>query len=188
MVDDLGSPDTCSMNATDRIEPVPPFRVDRFGEIELRQGGASLLLVFGIPFVLLGFYLALGIIGLVPVNDEFGKPLPRAATVILGTFSLGTGSTMIWGRRSVTFNLSSRSVACRYSVVVPVTSVKRPIADFDSILIVLWKGNSDTHDRYSVQLHAPGGNNFRVCASTDRDQSRRYGTFLANALNLSLSD
>jgi len=80
------------MSARNPIEPVPPFRLAPSGEIELRQGGMWLLLMVGIPFVLLGLYLALGVVGLVPVKDEFGKPLSVATTLALSACSLTIGA------------------------------------------------------------------------------------------------
>jgi len=109
-----------------------------------------LLLVVGIPLVLVGLYLALGALGLVPVKDEFGKPLSTTTTLILCACFLGVGGTMACGRRSVTFNLAGRSVVRRYSVVLPLRSVERAISEFDSVIVVFWKGDADTPDRYSV--------------------------------------
>ena len=145
-----------------------------------------LLLIVGVPFLLIGVYLAVGALGLVPVKDEFGKAVPTIVTVIACVFFLLVGGVFTFGRRSVTFDLARQTVVRRYSLFAPILSVERRIADFDAVIIVFWKGNQDSLDRYSVQLRTIGGKNFKVCSSTDQGQSRRQAAFLSNALHLPL--
>jgi hypothetical protein len=170
------------------MEPVPPFRRGPSGEIELPQGAVFLLLAVGIAFVLIGVYLALGFLRIVPVNDEFGKPVSSSITLIACACFLVVGGTFTWGRRSVTFDLARQTVTRQYSLAVPIRRVQRRISEFDAVIVVFWKGNTDTPDRYSVQLRATVGKNFKICSSTDQGQSRRHAAFLASALHLPLAE
>ena len=147
-----------------------------------------LLLVVGIPFLLIGSYLALGALGAAPVKDEFGKAVPIVVTLTACVFFLVVGGVFTFGRRSVTFDLDRQTVARRYCLFVPIRSVERRISEFDAVTVVFWKGNTDTPDRYSVQLRAIGGKNFKICSSTDQGRSRRQAGFLAGALHLPLAE
>jgi len=142
------------------------------------------LLAVGIPFFLVGVYLALGTLGLVPVKDEFGKPLSTTTTLIMCVSFLLIGGVFTFGRRAVTFDLARQTVTCHYSVGVSIRTVERRISEFDAVVVVFWKGDTESPDRYSVQLRAIGGKNFKVCSSTNPGQSQRQAAFLASALHL----
>jgi hypothetical protein len=175
------------MQPSGGFETIPkPFRRIGPGVIELRQGGGCLA-VFGLPFFLLGVYLLLGALGFVVVNDEFSHPNSRSALAGMSlTFGV-PGAAFIWGRRSVTLDRLRGLVTRRFSILAPLWTVERQLAEFNAIVIVL-QADAESVDRYPVQLRASAGRNFTISSPAIFGEARTQAAFVAQELQFPIVD
>jgi hypothetical protein len=169
------------------MDTAPPFRQTGPGVFELRQGGGCLAL-FGLPFFLAGVYLLLGAAGLVPLKDEFSRPWTGRAPAAASLLFLVPGGALVFGRRTVTFDLSTRCITRRFSIIAPLWTARRLPDEFNTIVIAFVPGDAESQDRYPVRLRAIAGKDFTVSSPTQFGESRRQAEFLSRELRFPLAD
>jgi hypothetical protein len=163
------------------------FRTVSANVVELRSGGGCLAL-FGLPFLLVGIFVMLGALGLVPLNDEFSRPWTGTAPAAMGLAFLLPGAGLFFGRRSLTFDLAFGTVTLRYSAIVPLRTTQRQLSEFNAIVIGLQTGDSESVDRYPVQLRAIAGKDFTISSPTQFQESRQQAEFLSRLLRVPFAD
>lgn len=167
--------------------PPPPFRRTPSGAVELRQGGGCLGL-FGLPFFLAGVFLLLGSLGIVRVKDEFQRPLTGRVPAAAGLVFLAAGGGLLFGRRSVIFDVPIGSITRRFSAIAPLRTEHRSLAEFNAIVIGFQVGDSESVDRYPVRLRAIAGKDFTISSPAQFAESRTQAEYLARLLRLPMTD
>jgi len=167
--------------------PPPPFRLTSSGAAELRGGGGWLAAV-GLPSLIGGIVMTLGALGVIPLKDEFGHPWRGPYLLGIGAFFLALGTIFTFGRRTLVIDPSHGSVTRSYSVLAPVHTVQRSLVEFSAVVVAFQRGDSDSPDRYPVQLRAIKGKRLTISSPTDFGQARQQAEFLARLLRLPLAD
>jgi hypothetical protein len=167
--------------------PPKPVRLTSSGAAEWRSGGGGFAAV-GVPVLLGGIVMALGALGVIPLKDEFGHPWTGPYLIGISGAFLALGATFTFGRRSLIIDPFSGSVTRSYSLLAPVRTVQRSLAEFNAVWIDFQRGDSESPDRYPVRLRAITGKNLTVSSSADFGQARQQAEFLARLLRFPLAD
>ncbi len=144
--------------------------------------------MFGLPFLLAGVVLVLGALGVVPIHDEFSHPIAPLALAWISLVPLGFGGILVFGRRTVTMDVSLGSLTQCYSVIAPLRTRQRHLSEFNAIVIGFERGDSESVDKFPVQLRAVAGKTFTILSPVAFGESRKLAAFLARELRLPLAD
>lgn len=170
-------------------EPPAPFRQTSPSTLELREGGGGMAL-FGLPFLLAGVLITLGVLRLVHIRFD---PEPRStwtflAFAAMGVAFSGVGAVMIFGRRWLTLDESRGTLMRSYGLLVPLRTQERLLSEFNAVVLAYAAGDSDSPERYPVRLRSTAGQDFVVRAPLKFGESRALAEYLAAFLRLPLVD
>ena len=140
------------------------------------------------PFLLAGFFLFLGAIGVLPsqAKDE-GKWAPLLTMGLMSLAFLAFGSGLVFSRRSLKLDLTRRSLT-RQRLPVPIHIEMRLLSDFSAVVLAYDPGDSDSPVRYPVRFQAIQGPEFVVSTDTKFGDSLMKAEFLSKALRLPFVD
>jgi len=170
--------------------PVPPapFLETSRHTVELRVRKGWLAALFGVPFFLAGVFLALEVTGVSRYKIE---PNNHRTRLLLGQVSvvfLSFGSVMLFGRRSLTLDLSTRSLVRKQGLLVPLHRDSRQLSEFSGVVIAYDAGDSDSSARYPVRLRAIYGKDFQITRPVSYGESLKQAEYLSRLLGLPLID
>jgi hypothetical protein len=144
--------------------------------------------LLGLPFFLVGLYLALGSAGVVPPEDTPDGAWPPVVAGFVGLAFLGLGSVLVFGRRWVHFDPARGIVTRSRGLLIPMHREERHLGEFAAVVIAFEPGDSDSPERFPVRLRAKGGKDFPVSAPQRFSESRKQAEFLSRFLHLPLAD
>ena len=168
--------------------PPAPFREISPHTVELRERSGCLAVLFGVPFFLAGIFLALQVTGLSHYEIE---PSNQWTHLLLGLASLvflSFGSVMLFARRSLTLDLSTRSLVRQQGLLVPWHRDSRQVSEFSGVVIAYDSGDSDSPAQYPVRLRAIYGKDFQITKPVSYGESLRQAEYLSRLLSLPLID
>ena len=154
------------------------------GRIELRQGGGCLVL-FGLPFLASGLFVAAGAAGLVPVDTPPGPE--RLGLALFGAVFAIAGGVLMGLRWGTTLDAGAGTATSWWRLLGKTWRRVRPLVSFRRVL--LRREARDRSVRYVVELGSvPGGDVLKVGGSGDMLESRRLAEEVADTLGLPLRD
>lgn len=95
---------------------------------------------------------------------------------------------MLFARRSLTFDLTRRSLIRRRGLLVPMQSETLQLGDFSAIALAYDPGDSESPVRYPVKLQAKEGKELVISTDAQFDESLKKAEFLSSVLRLPLVD
>jgi len=168
--------------------PPVPFRRTSPYTLELRERSPWLAVLFGMPLILAGVYLALSLTGVLPENIT---PRPDWEVLVLPLVSLAflaLGGVMLFGRRWLTLDLSSGSVIRQQGLLIPMLNEVRSLSEFTAVVLAFDPGDSESPVRYPVRLRAVSGRDFVIREPLQFAEARKLAEYLSRFLHLPLAD
>ena len=156
--------------------------------LQIREGG-GVISVFGLPFFAAGLFLLATVLRIVPVGNA--GSLPGYAWPLMALMALlftAVGGTLVFGRSWTTLDIGRRSVTKQWGLLVPFRQRTFPIDRYSGVRLGFVEGDSDSADRFPVELKAKSGANLPVCHFTTYGESRACAAAVAQHLRLDLED
>jgi hypothetical protein len=164
----------------------PSFRHVGPDRIQIRQGGGCLAL-FGLPFFAVGVFMLLSVLGVVSMSNEGDGP-GRMALPLLGLVFTGVGGVLCFGRAWTLVDGTRREVIKQWGLMVPMRSDRRMVDDYAAVAVEFVRGDSDSADKFPVNLKAKAGPNLQLCSSTEYGDARACATAVAELLRFDFED
>jgi hypothetical protein len=156
--------------------------------LQIREGG-GVISVVGLPFFAAGLFLFATVLRIVPVGNA--SSLPGYAWPLMALMALlftAVGGTLVFGRSWTTLDIGRRSVTKQWGLLVPLRQRTFPIDGYSCVRLGFVEGDSDSADRFPVELKANTGANLLVCHFTTYGESRACAAAVAQHLRLDLED
>jgi hypothetical protein len=118
--------------------------------LERRKGGGRLILL-GLPFFLVGLFVAQIPFGFIPVEVE-GGPLVLAILVPLGPLFAGVGLILMLSRSGITIDRGLRIVVHWWGLLIPIRRRGYDLDSFDKVSIGYREGARNSPDIFPVSL------------------------------------
>lgn len=164
------------------VQPAP----DR---LEIREGGGCLSL-FGLPFLAAGVFLVLVGLQIIPMSNRDEVPgWAWPALFLMGLVFAAVGVNLVFGRRWITLDAGRGIIVRQAGLLVPIRREEHRAADYSGVRLGFAEGDSDTADRYPIELEGKGGRpQLALAAPADFAAGREQAEFIARFLDLPLTD
>ena len=156
--------------------------------IERKSGGGCLML-FGLPFFLVGMYILLGAFDVLPIGMDPNQP--RIFFVGFGVIFASVGAALIFGRSGLTIDKTTNRLIKWWGLGVPMKTKEYNLSLYSRVTIGRDRRKSGKSSRtvYPVRLQGSGGfGTIEYAASSDYQEARRIGEELAQFLEVNLED
>jgi hypothetical protein len=125
--------------------------------IERKKGGGHFVLL-GLPFFLVGLFVAQIPFGFIPVEVE-GGPLVMAILLPLGPLFAGVGFILMVSRSGLAINRRTRVVSQWWGLLIPMKKKKYNLDNFEKVRIEFRAGDRHSPDTFLINLCSPGSKN-----------------------------
>ena len=163
------------------------FRQTSFAVLEIRDGGGFMML-FGLPFFLAGASMVGLFTGLLPVQLTGDGKWTHAGFTLMGLAFLILGTVFVFGRQWLRIDLGRGLVIVQHGLLVPMRTRERSLSEFSGVSLRRVRGDSESVDRYPVQLQARSGKHFTISRPSKFGEARQQAEYLARWLRLPLTD
>ena len=146
-------------------------------------------MIFGLPFFLVGMYILLGALEVLPI--EIDPNQPRIFFIGFGVIFASVGAALIFGRAGLTIDKSTNRLIKWWGLGVPMKTKEYNLSLYDRIAIDRERRKSGKSSRtvYPVRLQGSGGfETVEYAAPSDYQEARRIGEELAKFLDVNLED
>jgi len=124
----------------------------------------------------------------IPMKNAPDQPWTPLLTGFMCLVFLGVGGGLVFGRQWITLDVSRGSVVLRRGLLIPIQTQERRLTEFHAVVIGFTAGDSDSPDRYPVQLRAVAGKDFAFSKPTQFSDSRKQAEYLCRFLGMPLAD
>ena len=165
-----------------------PFKLIAGDRLQIREGGGCMS-VFGLPFFGAGVFMSLTVGGVVPMGNA--GELPALAWPVLALMAIAftaVGGALVFGRSWTTIDRAQRGVIKQWGLIVPLHERASSLDGYSAIRLDFAQGDSDTADRFTIALKAPGAPDLRLCSFTAYAQARECARAIAEYLRLEVED
>jgi len=118
--------------------------------IERKKGGGRLVLL-GLPFFLVGLFVAQIPFGLIPVELEAG-PLVMAILWPLGPLFAGVGFILMLSRSGLVINRQTRVAIQWWGLLIPMKKKEYNLDDYMNVRIEFRAGDKNSPDLFPINL------------------------------------
>ena len=118
--------------------------------LERKKGGGRLILL-GLPFFLVGLFVAQIPFGVIPVELE-ARPLVMAILFPLGPLFAAVGLTLMLSRSGLTINRGTREVTHWWGLLIPMKKKKYNFDHFTKVRIEFREGDRNSPDTFPISL------------------------------------
>jgi hypothetical protein len=164
----------------------PLFRHIAPDRIQIRQGGGCLA-IFGLPFFGAGIFMLLAMLGVVSMSNSGGAP-ERLGLTFMGLLFTMVGGVLSFGRAWTIVDGTRREVIKQVGLIAPMRSDTRRVDDYTAVVVEFIRGDSDSADKFPVNLKARAGQPLQLCSSTEYGDSRECAIAVAELLRFDFED
>ncbi len=153
-------------------------RFNRISEdtLELRGGGGCISL-FGLPFFGAGILMLLITVQLIRVSNAANMPFfVWIVLAFMGLIFTAVGGTLVFGRNWLVLDRNHRRIIKSWGLLKPLKQTEFDLDNYDTLLIRLHRGDSDTPDTYPLSLRTVTRN-----AELPLNSFQSYGTAVEEA-------
>jgi len=122
--------------------------------IERKKGGGRLVLL-GLPFFLIGLFVAQIPFGFIPVEVE-GGPLVMAILLPLGPLFAGVGFILMVSRSGFIINRRTRVATHWWGLLIPMKKKEYNLDHFTKVRIEFREGDRNSPDTFPISLIGSG--------------------------------
>ncbi len=153
-----------------------------------KKSGGGCLMLFGLPFLLVGLAVMIGGLG-GRLKDDSGQGMPILFAICFGGIFASVGAGFMFGRSGVTLDKRTNQAVKWWGLLVP---MKRTVVALDSLEQVeiakeIRRSDKSTYTVYPVRL-THGAEPLKICEPRDYQQSRREAEEIAKFLGVALKD
>ena len=143
-----------------------PFKLIAGDRLQIREGGGCMS-VFGLPFFAAGVFVALMIVGVIPVgNADQLAALEWALLIVMAVAFTAVGGALVFGRSWTTIDRAQREVTKQWGLIVPLKERAVSLDGYSAIRLDFVQGDSDTANRFPIALKAQGAPDLGLCSFT----------------------
>jgi hypothetical protein len=154
------------------------FKIRDADVIERKKGGGRLVLL-GLPFFLIGFFVAQIPFGFIPVEVE-GGPLVMAILLPLGPLFAGVGLILILSRSGFIINRRTRVVIHWWGLLIPMKKKEYNFDHFTKVRIEFRAGDRNSSDTFLISLIGSSSQStFHIVDLTNYEMAVKAGEELA---------
>jgi hypothetical protein len=155
--------------------------------IERKKGGGRLVLL-GLPFFLIGLFVAQIPFGFVPVEVE-GGPLVMAILLPLGPLFAGVGFILMMSRSGFIINRRTRVVIHWWGILIPMKKKEYNLDHFTRVQIKFRAGDRNSPDTFLISLIGSGSQStFHIVDLTNYEMTVKAGEELAQFIDKPLEN
>jgi hypothetical protein len=171
------------------LPPPPPLEQPAPDRLVIREGGGCLSL-FGLPFLAAGVFLALVAFQVIPMSNRDEVPdWVWPLLFLMGLVFAAVGVNLVFGRRRITLDAGRGIILKQAGLLVPIRREEHRAADFIGVRLGFEEGDSDTSDRYPIELVRKEERQPLMLASPlDFAAGRDQAEFIARFLSLPFTD
>jgi hypothetical protein len=165
-----------------------PFEQVTSDRLEIRDGGGCMG-AFGLVFFAAGVFMLLVVAGIVPVSNagEMSR-LGWGVLAVMGVAFSAVGGTLAFGRSWTTLDISQGLVIKQWGLLVPFRDLTYPLDGYTAVILGFVQGDSDSADRFPIELRAQSGAHLPLCSFTAYETSRECAVAIARHLKLDVED
>ena len=154
--------------------------------LEVRRGG-GVLIVFGLPFFLVGFFFLLVMTGVVPMDSN---PPPPMVGILFGGIFGSVGLGLMLGRAGIIIDKRHGTVTKWWGILVRCSQKVRPLADFKDVALSkeIRRSKTSTYTVYPVRLERDGKDRINIGETRDYPKSRAVAEQVAAFVELPVVD
>ena len=143
------------MNGDLKVNPQCSVFTARGSDILEQKKGGGRLTFLGLPFFLVGLFVAQIPFGIIPVELEAG-PLVMAILFPLGPLFAAVGFTLMLSRSGLTINRETREVTHWWGLLIPMKKNKHNFDHFTRVRIEFREGDRNSPDTFLISLIGSG--------------------------------
>ena len=172
-----------------RVAPPAPLVQPAPDRLVIREGGGCLSL-FGLPFLAAGVFLVLVGLQVIPMSNRDEVPgWAWPALFLMGLVFAAVGVNLVFGRRWITLDAGRGIIVRQAGLLVPIRREEHRAADFVGVRLGFEEGDSDTSDRFPIELVGKEERQPLALASPlDFAAGRDQAEFIARFLGLPFID
>ena len=165
-----------------------PFTLITGDRLQIREGGGCMA-VFGLPFFAAGVFVALTVLGVVPVgNADQLAALEWGLLIVMAVAFTTVGGALVFGRSWTTIDRAQREVSKQWGLIVPLKERTFSLDGYSAIRLDFVQGDSDTADQFPIALKAHAAPDLRLCSFTTSAPARECARAVAEYLRLEVED
>jgi hypothetical protein len=165
-----------------------PFTLIAGDRLQIREGGGCMS-VFGLPFFAAGVFVALTVVGVVPVGNADELPALEWGLLTLMAVAFTTvGGVLVFGRRWTTIDRPQREVSKQWGLLVLLKERVLSLDGYSAIRLDFVQGDSDTADQFPIALKAHAAPDLRLCSFTAYAPARECARAVAEYLRVEVED
>ena len=155
--------------------------------IERKKGGGRLVLL-GLPFFLIGLFVAQIPFGFIPVEVE-GGPLVMAILLPLGPLFAGVGFILMMSRSGFIINRRTRVVIHWWGLLIPMKKKEYNLDHFTKVQIEFRAGDRNSPDTFLISLIGSGSQStFHIVDLTNYEMTVKAAGELAQFIDKPLEN
>ena len=144
------------------------------GRIQIREGGGCMAL-FGLPFLGAGILVTLVGLRILPIANAPGdSAFVWPVLGLMGVAFTLVGGSLVFGRSWTTLDSTQRIVSKEWGLLVPMRAQTHRLDDYTAVILGFQEGDSDTADRFPVDLKSRLGAKLPVASSTRRSSPSEW--------------
>jgi hypothetical protein len=186
----MGFPAIAAVTEMDSgVTPPPPFEQPAPDRIVIREGGGCLSL-FGLPFLAAGVFLVLVALQVIPMSNRDEVPgWAWPLLFLMGLVFAAVGANLVFGRRWITLDAGRGIIARQAGLLVPIRREEHRAGDYVGVRLGFEEGDSDTSDRYPIELVGKEERQpITIASPLDFAAGRDQAEFIARFLDLPFTD
>lgn len=150
--------------------------------IERKKGGGRLVLL-GLPFFLVGLFVAQIPFSLIPVELE-ARPLVMAILWPLGPLFAMVGFILMLSRSGLAINRQTRVAIQWWGLLIPMKKKEYNLDNFEKVRIEFQAGDKHSFDTFLINLNSTGSQNtLNIVYLTNYEIAVEAAEELANFIN-----
>lgn len=154
-----------------------------------RKSGGGCLMLFGLPFFLIGWFIMLTALGLTGVDVE--GDMPVLFMILFGLVFAGAGTALMFGRSGVTIDRTTMKITKWWGLLVPMKVTEYDLNGFDRITVGKEVRSDSNSSKTVFPVRLAGGRgieDLEYDASGDYPAARRLSEELARYVGLDIED
>ncbi len=165
-----------------------PFKLVAGDRLQIREGGGCMS-VFGVPFFAAGVFVALTVVGVVPVSNA-GQlhALEWGLLIVMAVAFTTVGGALVFGRSWTTLDRAQREMSKQWGLIVPLRERTAPLDGYSAVRLDFVQGDSDTADQFPIALKAHTAPDLRLCNFNAYAPARECARAVAEYLRLEVED
>jgi hypothetical protein len=170
------------------MAPKGSFFTTHCPDILLYKKGGGRIAAFGVPFFLIGLFVAQIPFGIIPVEIE-GGPIVLAILLPLGPLFAAVGFILMLSRSGIIIDRKTRSVTQWWGLLIPMNKKEYNLDSFAKVRIEFRAGDRNSPDTFPISLVGSGSQaSLPIIDLTDYEMAEKAADELARFTGKSLED